>query len=160
TNASGSAAKDGLIVGSLEQILSSQTREQAAVEQHLARNADYAGHGFVALNTAFVEDGAVVIIPDGYVAERPIYLLFISAADGRPVVSYPRTLVVAGRDCQVRIIEAYMGAGEDTCFTNAVTEIVAGENAIVDHYKVQQESDRAFHIATVQVRQDRSSNFY
>jgi Fe-S cluster assembly protein SufD len=149
------------VVSSMAQVLASPGSEGCRqIEQHLARYADYSNHAFVALNTAFLDDGAVVVIPDGHVAERPICLLFVSTGGDQPVVCHPRVLVLAGRDCQASIVEAYLGPDGSAYFTNAVTEIVAGENAVIDHYKLQQEGDRAFHIATIQVHQDRSSNFH
>ncbi|MBI3328649.1 MAG: SufD family Fe-S cluster assembly protein, partial [Nitrospinae bacterium] len=128
-------------------------------EPHLARYASYQDHAFVALNTAFMEDGAFVYIPKGKVVEDPIHLLFVSTARGEATVSYPRNLIVVGDGSQVVIVESYLGLANDVYLTNAVTEIVAGENAVIDHYKLQQESKEAFHIAILQVHQDRSSNF-
>ena len=58
---------------------------------------------------------------------------------------------------QVRIVERYTGAGR--YFTNAVTEIVVGENATVEHVKLEEESPDSFHVATIQVQQARNSNF-
>jgi Fe-S cluster assembly protein SufD len=64
---------------------------------------------------------------------------------------------------QATIVETYVGLEEversEACFTNAVTELVLAENAVVAHYKIQRESKTAFHMATLQVQQDRSSNF-
>jgi Fe-S cluster assembly protein SufD len=161
TKLSAPANGQGVRISSLAELLASPgSREHGQIEQHLARYADYSNHAFVALNTAFLGDGAVVVIPDGHVAERPICLLFISTGGDQPVACHPRVLVLAGRDCQASIVEAYLGPDGSAYFTNAVTEIVAGENAVIDHYKLQQEGDRAFHIATIQVHQDRSSNFH
>jgi len=128
------------------------------LEGHLARYTDYRDHAFVALNTAFLEDGAFVEIPKGLVLEKPIHLLYISDAGGQPTVSHPRNLIVAGRQSQVAIIESYVGLAEEMYFTNAVTELVAGEGAVVGYYKVQQESTPAYHYARVQIHQERSSN--
>ena len=130
-----------------------------SIEPHLARHASSQNHPFVALNTAFMRDGAFVYVPTGTVVEAPIHLLFISTGRGHPTVSYPRNLIVAGRDSQVTIVERYIGLQNDAYFTNAVTEVVVGENAAIDHYKLQREGEDAFHIATLQVHQGRSSNF-
>ena len=124
----------------------------------MLRHADYKTHAFVALNTAFVADGAFIEIPKGLVLEKPIHLLYVSDAAGQPVVSHPRNLIVAGRESQVGVIESYVALSEAAYFTNAVTEVVAGEGAVVDYCKAQQESDLAFHYARVQVRQERSSS--
>lgn len=127
------------------------------VEPHLARYAGYADHAFRALNTAFIEDGAFVHLPAGALLEEPIHLVFVSAAAGEPAVSHPRNLIVAGAGSQATIVESYLGLGREVYFTNAVTELVAGENAVIDHYKVQRESEAAFHVATLQVHQHRNS---
>ncbi|HYM09759.1 MAG TPA: Fe-S cluster assembly protein SufD, partial [Bryobacterales bacterium] len=80
-------------------------------------------------------------------------------AAGQPSVVHPRNLILVARDAQASFIETYLSLSDAAGFTNAVTEIVAGENAVVEHYRIQQENPRAFHIATVQIYQDRSSSF-
>jgi Fe-S cluster assembly protein SufD len=131
------------------------------VEDYLGKLADGSDHIFTALNTAFLSDGAVVLLPRGKVLTEPIQLLLVTMAEGKRIMSHPRTLVVAGANSQATIIETYLSAGtqEDVYFTNAVTEIAVGENAVIDHTKVQKESIRAFHIANTQIHQARSSNF-
>src|SRR5262249_41723876 len=145
----------GIEVGSLAATMQSG---HATAEQHLARHAGYKDHAFVALNTAFLEDGAFIEVPKETVLEQPLHLVFLSVPTG-PVVSHPRSLIVVGRDAQVSVVESYFGFSEKTYFTNAVTEIVAGENAIVEHYKLQQEQEQAFHVSTLQVHQERASSF-
>ena len=131
---------------------------EAPVEQYLARYASYKDNPFVALNTANFEDGLFVHIPKGAVIEEPIELIMSSAANGHPTVTHPRVLIVAEPGSQATIIERYVGQG-GTYFTNPVTELVAGDNAVIDHYKLQTEGDRAFHVATLQVALGRDTNF-
>jgi Fe-S cluster assembly protein SufD len=126
---------------------------------YLARYASHDEHAFAALNTAFIEDGAFIFIPKDVVVGLPIHLLFISTSGGKPTVSHPRNLIVAEANSQVSIVESYFGLNDGTYFTNAVTEIVVNDNAIVDHYKLQRESMHAFHFSTLQVQQSRSSSF-
>jgi Fe-S cluster assembly protein SufD len=143
-------------VGSLASAL--QT-DLATVEPHLARFARYDAQPFVALNTALMEDGAFVRIARGVVAEEPIHLLFLTVAEEGPLVTYPRNLILADENSQATIVETYAALDGGVYFNNVVTEIIAAENAVLDHYKIQQESEGAFHIATQQVQQDRDSNF-
>jgi Fe-S cluster assembly protein SufD len=145
----------GVKAGSLAAALADGS---TALEEHLARYADYRTHSFVALNTAFLEDGAYIEIPKGLVLGKPIYLLFVSDPADQATVSHPRNLVIAGQASQVAVIEGYVGLGEEVYFTNAVTEVVASGGAVVDYYKVQQESAPSFHVARLQVHQARSSN--
>ena len=130
----------------------------ALLQRHLGHYADAKTHAFIALNSAFFEDGAFIEVPKGVVLEEPLHILQISHGGGQPTLSHPRNLIVVGDTGQASIIETFVSLEEDTTFTNTVTEIVAGEGALVDYTKVQQESDLAFHYARVQVHQERSSS--
>jgi Fe-S cluster assembly protein SufD len=121
-------------------------RYSEIVRRHLAREADYVAHSFVALNTAFVSGGAFVFIPKGVVVKAPIHLLFLS--EGHRTTSFPRVLVVAEANSSATLVESYLGTDGGEYFTNAVVEIVLGEGARLEHYKVQRESVEAFHVAT------------
>ena len=129
-----------------------------AVEAHLTRYADYRDHAFVALNTANFEDGACIEIPPGTVVDEPIHLVFLATGGDVPVLSHPRSLIVIGAGSHATVVESYLGHGAKY-FTNAVTEIVAGDYSVVDHYKVQEEDERSSHIATLQVQIGRDANF-
>ncbi len=146
---------DNLIASSLASAIE---RNTPSVKQHLARHASVQHQAFVALNTAFLQDGAFIEIPSGVTLDAPIYLLFVSTAD-EPIASHPRSLIIAGDNSQATIVEDYLSVGTGVYLTNAVTEIVAGENSVVEHYKLQDENEEAFHVATVQVHQARSSIF-
>ena len=126
---------------------------------HLSRYVRYQEHSFVALNTAFIEDGALVLVPKGVVVEEPIYLVFVSTGQYGPVVSHPRNLIVAGEGSQARIVEIHIGAGSGPYFANAVTEIFGGEGASIDHYLLQREGDAGFHIGTLEAQLSRQCNF-
>jgi Fe-S cluster assembly protein SufD len=130
----------------------------AVVMQSLARYARYDENSFVALNTAFLNDGAVIIAPARFVAPEPVYILYLSTGAKPNTVTHPRTLIVAQRDSQMKVIEHYVTIGSGACFTNAVTEIVLEESAVVEHCKVQDESTNTFHVATIQTQQARSSH--
>lgn len=134
-------------------------RDGETVRKHLAQYAHWTDHPFVALNTALIEEGAFVQIPRGVVIEEPIHLLYLTAGETEPLAMHVRNLIVAGESSQARIIESYASANGGTYFTNAVTEIFVGENASIEHYKYQQESRAAFHMASIQAHQRRDSHF-
>ncbi len=147
----------GVRVGSLGAAV---TEHADVVQRYLGQLADFGTKGFTALNTALAVDGAYVYIPDGVILEQPLHLLFVTttSATSGPIMTNARALVVAGDRTQARIVETYAGPRGAAYFTNAVTEIFAGENAVVDHYKVQEESFDAFHIASLHVHAARSAN--
>lgn len=130
-----------------------------AEETPLARLAPVDGHAFAALNTAFLADGASLTIAPHAAIEQPIQVLFVSSPGQKATMSHPRLLVEAGADSQARIIEMYAGTPGTMYFTNAVTEIALGEHAVVEHCRIQLESDAAFHVGVVEVDAARSSAF-
>jgi Fe-S cluster assembly protein SufD len=127
--------------------------------KHFGKYADYDNHIFTALSTAYTDDGAFIYVPSGKIVEEPIHIIFITDSGNEKILTQPRNLFIAEKNSQVTIIEHYIGKEGEIYFTNAVTEIVAEENAIVDHIKLQEESKKAFHIARMEVDQERSSNF-
>lgn len=143
----------------VENISSAISSNNPALYSHLGKYAEYGEQIFTSLSTAFIKDGAFIYIPDGKVAEYPVHILFISAAADEKVLSQPRNLFVAGKNSQATIIEHYVSLDDETYFTNSVTEVYTDENAYLDHVKLQQESRNAFHIARMEVGQERTSNF-
>ena len=129
--------------------LAKAIQQEGAITAHLARYASHTTHPFVALNTAFMEDGGFIEVPRGVVLGKPIEVLYVSTGGREPWVAHPRNLMIAGQGSQVTLVEAYVGLGDSVYFNNAVTEIVAEDNARVDYVKLQSESEAAFHVATV-----------
>ena len=146
----------GVKMGSLATAL---TDHADVVQRYFGQVADFSTRPFTALNTALVQDGVFVHVLDGAVLEHPIHIVYVTGADASRVMAQPRTLIVAGANSQLRVVESFVGANSETYFTNAVSEIFVGENASVDHYKVQQESFHAFHIGSVHVHMARSATF-
>lgn len=115
-------------------------------------------NGFTALNAAMWTDGAYIDLGPGIVLEKPIHLLFIGTEADLAI--HPRNIIHASAGAGVTIVENYAGSsGDPAYFTNAATRIVADSRAVVNHYKVQQESGRAFHIASIAAQQAQDSRF-
>lgn len=127
-------------------------RHPELVEPHLGQHADFKQHPFVALNTAFWTDGVFVHVPAGIALEEPVHILWAAFPQaGQLPLRYPRLLLVVGDRAQVTVCEQYGGVeGVHRYATNAAAEVVVGEGAVVDHYKVQEEADQAFHLACTQ----------
>ncbi|MEK7872402.1 MAG: Fe-S cluster assembly protein SufD [Chloroflexota bacterium] len=147
---------DGVRVTGLAAAL---TTDGASVERHLARYAAFEDEAFTALNTAFLRDGAYISIPDATSVPSPVHVIFVTTPGEQPIVTHPRTLVVAGRRSSLTLIESYVGHTSGPYFTNAVTEIVAGDGARIEHYRLLLESRDALHVGTSRVRQETDSAF-
>jgi len=129
------------------------------VRGHLARHASFKDGGFTALNTAFLQDGAFIEAAPDATAAAPLHLVFLTAGGNGPLVSHPRTLVVAGRDARLTVIESYLGAAGAHYLSNPVSEIVLGEGAQVDHYRLMLDGSDAYHVGLSRVYQQRDSTF-
>jgi Fe-S cluster assembly protein SufD len=116
-------------------------------------------HAFVALNTAFFEDGVCIRAARKVTVKTPIHVLFVSTSSAAPTMASPRVLALIGEGAQVTIVESYASLGSGVTLTNAVSEYVLGDAAIVEHYKVQREQSTAFHVSSTFVSCGRSSTF-
>jgi Fe-S cluster assembly protein SufD len=133
--------------------------DESLVQKHLGRHARVDANPFIALNTAYFHDGAFVYVPAGQVVEKPVHLLFVSTSEERGSASHPRNLVIAERDSRLTLIESHVSTVQGEYFTNAVTEFVIGEHAVVEHCKFQDESPLAYHMATQQMNLGRQADF-
>jgi Fe-S cluster assembly protein SufD len=145
----------GVQVGSLAQAI---TGNGKALEAHLGRYVNVERDTFCALNTAFIEDGAYVYLPRRTVLEAPVCLLFISIPDDEPQMTHPRNLIVAEDATEASVVEDYVSFGSGVFFSNVVTELVAGEDAVISHHLVEREDRQAFNISTLRTQQARSTN--
>jgi Fe-S cluster assembly protein SufD len=153
-SSSGSSALDIEVGGLAEEI----ANHPGKLEPHLGRYIDFKRDSFAALNTAFMQDGAYVHLRRGAVLEAPIHLLFVSVGDGTPAMAHPHTLIVAEDESQAGIIEDYVSFGRGVFFSNVVTELVAGENAVLSHYLIEREDLEACNVSTLRLQQARSAN--
>ena len=150
---------EGVKLGSLASVLAEDREEGEALEALFWQRFRGRPQAFTALNVALGEDGAFIRIPAHISVEEPIHLVFISDAGTTPLVSHPLSVVFAGAGSRVTIVETHVGIEGGIYLSNAVTEIVLDEGAVVEHYKVQNEAESAFHIAFMDVRQGRGSRF-
>jgi len=153
------ALPDGVWVGPLAEALES---DPDRLKQHLDSAATDGVPAFRAINAALAVDGGVVWVPEGRVIPEPIHLAFVSTGrgdGGEATACHPRTLVALGRSSQAVLVESYTGLEGRTYLTNAVTEIHLSDNAVLRHHRIQLESEGAYHIATIEARQEADSRY-
>ena len=142
----------------IENLSAALAKDSALIEKHLGKYAHTAGNAFAALNQAFFSDGAFIFVPTGMAVAEPVQLICISSAKDAGETSFPRNLVIAEANSKLTVVESYISTANAAYFTNAVTEILAGDNAAVEHIKLQDEALRAFHVATIAGEFGRASN--
>jgi Fe-S cluster assembly protein SufD len=142
----------------IENLSAALVTDSALIEKHLGKYAHTAGNAFAALNQAFFSDGAFIFVPGGVEVAEPVSLIYLSSARHRGDTILPRNLIIAGANSRLTVVESYISTGNAAYFTNAVTEILAGDHAAVEHIKLQDEAAEAFHIATIAGEFGRASN--
>ena len=144
---------------SVERLADAARADDATLAAHLGKHADVNEDGFIALNTAFVSDGPVVRIADGAQIDAPLHLVFVAGGAPEAAVSHPRALVVMGRASSATLVESYVGVDGHQGFTNAVTEIALEEGARLEHCRLLNDSESAYHIGVARVRQAAGSAY-
>jgi Fe-S cluster assembly protein SufD len=146
----------GVTLAGLGQMLDN---DPARIEPWLGSALGSEPHGFIAMNSSFVGDGAVVEINAGVVLDKPVELLFVSGCGGSGRLSLPRNLVVAHSGSQATVIERHVSLLENRSLSNSVSEVIVESDARLTHHAVQQESPRSFHVGGLFVRVGRRAEF-
>jgi Fe-S cluster assembly protein SufD len=133
-------------------------RYNKIIRKYLARNAGYHNNGLTALNTAFIQSGVFVYIPKNVKLEKPLQITFIGGTANS--ATFPRVLVVAEENSSATLIENFVTGDESRYFTNAIAEIVLKDGAHLEHYRLQRESKKAFHVSTTSAELGRASRYY
>ena len=133
----------------IESLAAALAEDSALIEKHLGQYARTTNNTFAALNQAFFTDGAFIFVPKGVEVAEPVQLIYISSARQSGETILPRNLILAEANSKLTVVESYISTGNAAYFTNAVTEILAGDNAAIEHIKLQDEAAAAFHIATI-----------
>jgi len=144
----------GVMVSSLT---AASSEDLAAIESHLGYHTELQDNIFAALNTAFLHEGALIIVPRNISVETPVHLLFI--ATQKEASSHPRCLLIAEPGSTVTVIEDYVTLQEETYITNTVAEFVLADSAHVNHIRIQRDSKEAFHMANCSVSLARESRY-
>ncbi len=126
------------------------------IETNFGKAVDFDKNGFTALNTAFLEEGVFLQIPENSKIETPIHLLFISTA-GK--INFPRVLIVAEKGSKATIIESCVSLDSGRSFSNSVTEIFVEDEAHLTHYRIQKENAESFNIGTTKAVLRRGSHY-
>ena len=135
-------------------------RDAAFFESLLSRIVRPEKTAFAALNTAFMDTGAVIRAIPGAVADAPVHLVFVSGSEGSERAYSPRILIAAGAGSRIAVVEHFLGLDGAVYLDNVVTEIDVAEDAAVEHYKVQQAGAAAYHVAALEARLARGAAFH
>lgn len=130
----------------------------AVAKAHFGKYAKANSDPFVAWNTALNIGGVFVHIAANTQCEVPIHILHIAGNEAASTW-HPRNLIVADRDSKAEVLESFETIGPVKTLTNVVTEVVAGMNAHLDHYRLQVEGLGGHQVNTTNVLTHKGSNY-
>ena len=134
--------------------------ELREVKQHLGNVASFEKESFVALNTAYIQDGIFIHVAKKATIEKPVHIIYINTSEDAGHVYTVRNLIVAEEGSKAVITESYHSLNTKCSgLTNSVTEVLVGKNANVELVKAQLESENTSHISFTQAIQERDSIF-
>ncbi len=136
--------EQGLTIRSMAAALAD---DDPRIGAHLGRavpNDDVA----VALNTAFMGDGALIFVERGATLARPIHLVFFNGGE-RPASVFTRSLVVAEEGARAMLVESHEGPVGCDYQVNTALDLVVGDGAHVDHIKITDAGAGALHVSSL-----------
>jgi len=145
--------EDGVII---DNFYNQSVNNSDFLQSHLSKK-ESPDNSFNYLNTTFTYDGFVIYIPKNKIVEKPIHIIHIASDSVNKPLIQPRNIIVAEQNSQASIITEYISDAKSEYFTNISTEISVDENANLTFYKLQNESNSAFHIDKTEITQKKSS---
>lgn len=133
-------------------------RHAELLQRHLGTASAEHDDPFTRLNDAMLTAGVLLHVPQGSKPARPMEILSIATRTIDPVASHPRNVIVVEDDASATVLEHYITLDDDAVYlNNAVTELIAGDRAKIEHYLLERESEHAFNISTLAIRQGAES---
>jgi Fe-S cluster assembly protein SufD len=109
---------------------------------------------FSHLNAAYLQDGALVVLPENFQMQQPLHLLFLSTTSN---LQNSRNIIIAEQNARGHIFEEHLSFSDQVYFANVQTQIIAKESSCLSYSKLQQQNLNSFHIANVQIHQAKES---
>jgi len=144
---------NGTIVGSLDKAMETYPE---IFEKHYAKYADFRNNGLNALNTAFAQDGMFIYVPDGVEVPKPIQIINIINLKENIFIQ-PRNLIILGKNSKLQLVNCDHSLLHKASLINSVSEVMIGENAELDYYKMQNKDNESTMVASLYFHQEANS---
>ena len=135
----------------LSELVQSVASDPEGLEPVFGKLAQIEGNPFVSLNTALFETGVLIRVAEGAEIEHPVHLLNLTTDGADNRASYPRTLLIAGANSNVTVIESFVNLSAGPQLIVPVFEIALANASNVRHFRIQLENDKSIHIGTTRI---------
>jgi Fe-S cluster assembly protein SufD len=106
-------------------------------------------HPLALLNTAAVEHGAIIRLPENSAVRKTLTLVHVGMTS-QPLAVQSRVLVELARGSRLTLVQEFVDAGADPAWLNIVTQIRQAPASRLQLYSSQQHGTGAFHTSLVQ----------
>ena len=117
------------------------------------------GNPMIALNSAMMTDGVVIIVADGAKLAQPVHVIHI-ASGGLPSAMFTRSMFSLGKDATGTLVESYICAeGAKNYQVHDSLVIHIGDGARLDHVRLTEDSREAFNISSSAITVGHKAHF-
>ena len=145
--------ENGAIIGSMAQAIKDYPD---LIEKHFGKYINTNDKAFDLLNTALFLDGLFIYVPKNVKIEQPIQLINAVGREENAFVQN-RNLIIMEQGSELTFIHCDDSYDYKRSFTNSVSEFYIGENAKLDHYKIQNINNNSSLINSDYFHQERNS---
>jgi Fe-S cluster assembly protein SufD len=145
---------EGVIIESLK---TASEKHPELVKKYYNKQAEKQEDGLVAFNGAFAQDGFFIYVPKNVRLEKPIQIVDILTS-GADFMANSHNLVVVEENAKCQILVCDHTEEDVNFFANRITEVFVGENAVYEHYKLENVHNKATNITNLLINQKSSSN--
>lgn len=108
------------------------------------------------LNGMFAQDGFFIYVPDGVKLEYPIQIVNVMHTPV-PMMATAHNLVVMGKESKAQVVVCDHTMDDIACCANRITEVVVGEGAQYEHYKLEDTNEKMCNLSSLLIAQQAGS---
>ena len=129
------------------------------LQDHPEQLVDHAEHVFTALNSSLHGDGVWLHVAAGVVLDKPLEIIYLNQSAGQSLLMQPRNIIRLEAGAKATLIERFVSNDQSVYFNNQLSDILLAESAILTHYRIQDESRNAWHLASLYLALDSRSQY-
>jgi Fe-S cluster assembly protein SufD len=144
---------------SLSSLLDARRDQPERIGSHFDHGNSEITDAYMALNLAFGNDGAVVLLDDDVVLDVPIHIVHIGAPDETRNASCTGVVIEVGARSSATVVETRIGVGSEFGGSNIRTTVTLGTAASLEHVLLQDMPPSHVQLSSINVHQAADSRF-
>jgi Fe-S cluster assembly protein SufD len=144
---------------SLSSLLDARRDQPERIGSHFDHGNSEITDAYMALNLAFGNDGAVVLLDDDVVLDVPIHIVHIGVPDETRNASCTGVVIEVGARSSATVVETRIGVGSEFGGSNIRTTVTLGTAASLEHVLLQDMPPSHVQLSSINVHQAADSRF-